>query len=140
MKEDIQQTKNENLVTFPASKNFSKDVRSDSISTPCNPIDDLINEIEQMELIFNNQNDDLENKIIDDFNFEFDKEVFNNRVFPKKKALTKMISTLKNDEFYIGPQSSLDQLLTVMRTRITELQECHKRVRFYVNEIKLNQK
>ena len=50
-----------------------------------------------------------------------------------------MISTLKNDEFYIGPQSSLDQLLTVMRTRITELQECHKRVRFYVNEIKLNQ-
>ena len=44
-----------------------------------------------MELIFNNQNDDLENKIIDDFNFEFDQEVFNNRVFSQEK------NTYQND-------------------------------------------
>lgn len=139
MKEDIQQTENENLVTFPASKNFPE-VAPTSLGEPRNPIDDLISEIEQMELVFNNKNNELEKDLLEDFNFEFDQEILENRVFPKKKTLSKKISILEKEDLFLSSQSSLDDVLEVMRTRINELQECHKRVRFYVNEIKLNQK
>ena len=139
MKEDIQNSENENLVTFPASKNFPE-VAPASLGETSNPIDDLLSEIEDMELVFNNKNNELDNDIVDDFNFEFDEEILENRVFPKKKSIPHKISTLSKDESYLSSQASLDKVLEVMRTRIDELQECHRRVRFYVNEIKLNQK
>lgn len=135
------QNENENLVTFPSAKNFPIEEEVIDTGSYNDPIDDLLKEIEEMELAFtNNSNKIQEEDLIDDFDFNIEEEVLSKKVFPRKSKLKSSIQVLENSPTQLNSQSSIDQVIEVMRTRINELEECHKKTRFYINEIKLNQK
>lgn len=132
----------ENLVTFPSAKNFPVESgHKDDLHFEGgnDPIEDLLEEIEQMELVFKNKINAGDQQQVSDFDFDPGLEILGHRVFPPKATLHKKISVLEKDPKYIGSRSDIDHVIAVMRTRITELSECQKRMRFYVNEIKLNQ-
>lgn len=150
MKSDFNE---ENLVTFPASKNFpiegqqeEKLMQEISETSTNDPIEELMAEIEQMELEFTNRpqkTTDFELNQIErdlDYNDDLDFDILNHRVFPNKHKLSKKIGHIKQDPTYIGKSTDLDQVLKVMRQRVNELKEANQRTRYYLNEIKINQK
>lgn len=149
MKSDFNE---ENLVTFPASKNFPIKGKEDDFlqemteASANDPIEELMAEIEQMELEFTNRPQKTTERELDqldrdlDFNDNLDFDILNHRVFPNKHKLKKSIGHIKQDPTYIGKSSDLDQVLKVMRQRVNELKEANQRTRYYLNEIKINQK